>query len=188
MLEAILPMLASGPVGLLVGGVTAFFKGKQELEARRLELQFQDKKFAHEITLRKSDLEIAQAEAQGKKDVAIVEGDSAVEAARMAAMAQASVSDAVTSDQLKEAGPIGKVFLAFVGGLQKLLRPGLTLYLVILAAGVNGLILAAWPSTYPTLPPEQKIKVIMDAVSWVTGQASAVLGYWFYQRASASRG
>jgi len=66
--------LLSPLLGSALGGLFAWLKGNQDLQSKRQDQEFEIKKQSHELALRDKDIEVAKAEAQGRKDVAIVEG------------------------------------------------------------------------------------------------------------------
>lgn len=177
MLTIISSILGSSLLGSITGAWAAWLKGKQELQVRKMELEHNEKRWAF-------DLEVAREEAKARKDVAIIESDGAVDVARMDAMAKAMVADAVTADELKEQGPIGKALLGVVSFVQKLMRPGLTMYLVFSAVTLNGIILSNLPTVFATMGIDRQYDMVMFGLSWVFAQASACLGYYFFQRSS----
>ena len=167
MLAAILSILGSSTVGSLLGGIFAFLNRKTDLEVRRMELNHEASKWLHDATMRDKDLEYAQVEAQGKKDVAIVEADGAAEVARFQAIATAQAADRITA-------------------FNKLIRPVTTVVLLTASCYLNWLLIGKLVEVWPTLPKEQQYDAAMQAFAWTTGQASAVLGYWFVARGSSS--
>jgi hypothetical protein len=178
-------LLGSSFLGSITGMFAAWFKGKQELEVRRLELEHESRKMGHEITLRNMDLEQAKVEAAGRKDVALIEGDAAAEVARMQAIAKVAEADAVTAAEVNAYGAFGKVLMAVVSFVQKIIRPGLTIYLVGCAVIINSTVLAHLGNAMAVASPAEKLRIIELAIGWVSLQASACLGYYFLQRRSA---
>jgi hypothetical protein len=178
MLALFSSILGSSILGSVVGAWAAWLKGKQELAVRKLELEHEGKRWVFEM-------EVAKAEAQNRKDVAMIESDSKIESTRMTAMAQAAASDAVTADEVREQGTFGKIVLACVSVVQKLIRPGLTMYLVYSAVAINILLLANFPTVFATMGVDKQYDMTMYGISWVFAQASACLGYWFFQRSNS---
>ena len=118
MLSALLTLLGSSAFGSLIGGAFAFLNRKADMESKRLDLAHEQARWTHELAVKDKQLAIAQAEAKGALDVAIAEGDARVEAARMAAIAQAQQADKVTAEELKAAGGMRWLLvlaLAFTG-------------------------------------------------------------------------
>jgi hypothetical protein len=58
----------------------------------------------------------------------------------------------------------------------------LTLSLVSMALYLNWLLVERLGTGWDALSTEQKYDAAMQAFAWITGQASAVLGYWFVSR------
>ena len=129
----ILELIGSSVFGTALGGLFAWLNKRTELEAKRLDQAHEEKQWVAQreerIELRKVDLQIVQSEAQGAKDVAVQEGESRIEAARMAAMASAQAADNVTAEHLQAAGG-WRGFLVLVATVNKLIRPVATLSLI----------------------------------------------------------
>lgn len=184
MISAILSLLGSSAVGSILGGIFALLNRKTDLEAKRLELDHERSKWTHELAVQDKQLEYARAEAQGRKDVAIVEGEATVEAARMAAIAAAQAGDRITADELNAAGK-WKWLLVFASTLNRLVRPIATALLAGTAIYVNLLLVWKLADVWTTLTPSQQFDAAMQAFAWITGQAGAVLGYWFVSRGTS---
>lgn len=193
MLEILSGLLGSSAVGGLVGGVLAIFNRRLDIKAKSQEYAFlasqQSAQQAHERGLRKDDLEIAQAEAAGRRDVAIVEGDARESAARMDALASAHAASALTEGQLREAGAFGRVALVVADVLLlKPVRPLATAVLTAMALWLSyELIGQLRADGWATLSPDQKLSTATTALNWCFGQASAALSYWFLSRDRAAR-
>jgi hypothetical protein len=178
MFALISSLLGSSLLGSIVGAWAAWLKGKQELAVRSLELEHESKRWAF-------DLEIAREEAKTRKDIAFIESDGEIEQSRMQAMAQAVAADAVTADEVKAQGPVGKIILGIISAIQKLVRPTLTAYLVYSAVVLNAIILDNLPKIFATMGVDKQYDMTMYGLSWVFAQASACLGYWFFQRSNS---
>ena len=180
MIAAILSILGSSAVGSLIGGVFAFLNRKADLEAKRLD-------HLHELELRRSDMELAKLEAEGRMQVAMVEADGQVDAARMQAIAAANAADTLDAAEIKAAGKVGGLLLVLTDVFRRLIRPALTVALVGAALVLNWLLIERLASTWPSLTPVQQLDAAMQAFAWITGQASMVLGYWFISRGTSGR-
>lgn len=183
MITAILTLLSSSAVGSIIGGLFAMLNRKQDLEAKRLDLEHETKRWAHELALQDKHLEIARAEAQGRERVALIEGDATVEAARMGAIAASEAADQVSAEELAQAGRL-RWLLVLVSAFRKAIRPTLTVALLGSALYINLLVLQDFV-TATDLTPAQQFDLQVQAWSWVMGQASAVLGFWFVSRGTA---
>ena len=174
MLSAILAILGSSTVGSLIGGVFAFLNKKADIEIRRLDQ-------AHELELRKEDRELAKVEAEGRLQVAVAEAEGSIESARMTAIGQAHQADNLDAEAIKSAGGWAWV-LIFTDAFRRMIRPSLTLLLVGMALYLNWLLVERLGAGWETLSIDQRYDAAMQAFAWLTGQASAVLGYWFVSR------
>ena len=183
MITAILSVLGSSAFGSILGGIFALLNKKSDLTAKQMDLDHEKAKWANDLLVKDKDLEYAQAEAQGRKDVAIIEGDSASEVARFAAIGQSFESDKLDPDTLKQAGK-WKVWLILGKAMQAWIRPVLTIVLTSAAIYLNWLLIEKLVDVWPTLNNVQQYDMGMQAFAWITGQASAVLGYWFVSRKS----
>jgi hypothetical protein len=184
MLGAILSILGSSAFGSILGGVFAFLNRKADIEAKRLDLAHEVQSWAHQLSVREKDIEHAKIEAQGRKEVAIVEGESMMEAARFGAIAQAQAADNVTAEELKAAGKM-RWLLVLASAFNRFIRPMATVILATAAISVNLLLMHKLAESWPTLTQAQQYDAAMQAFAWITGQASAALGYWFVARGSS---
>lgn len=174
MLSAILAILGSSTVGSLIGGVFAFLNKKADIEIRRLDQ-------AHELELRKEDRELAKVEAEGRLQVAVAEAEGSIESARMTAIGQAHQADNLDAETIKNAGGWAWLLILTIA-FRKLIRPGLTVLLVGMAVYLNWLLIERLGVGWETLSIDQRYDAAMQAFAWLTGQASAVIGYWFVSR------
>lgn len=180
MIAALLSILGSSAVGSLIGGVFAFLNRRVDLEAKRMD-------HAQEIALRSADMELARLEADGRLQVAVVEGDAQVDAARMQAITAANAADTLGADQIKAAGRVGGLLLVVTDVLRRLVRPVLTVALVWAALWLNWVLIERMGAGWAALSAQQQYDAAMQAFAWVTGQASAVLSYWFVSRGGSGR-
>jgi hypothetical protein len=180
MISAILALLGSSAVGSIIGGVFAFLNRKADIEAKRVD-------HSHELELRRADMELAKLEAEGRLQVAMVEADGAAEAARMVAIGQAHQADVLDAAQIKAAGKTGGLLLVLTDVFRRLVRPVITAVLVGAAVWLNWALIDRLGQGWGNLTPAQQYDAAMQAFAWITGQASAVLGYWFVSRGNAAR-
>lgn len=184
MLSAILSILGSSAFGSILGGVFAFLNRKTDMQAKKLDLEHEARRWTHELAVKDKDLEYAKLEAQGRKEVAIVEGEAAMEAARFQAIAAAQAADSVTAEELKAAGKM-RWLLVLASAFNRFIRPMATVILATAAISVNLLLMHKMAESWPGLTPSQQYDAAMQAFAWITGQASAALGYWFVARGSS---
>lgn len=184
MISAIIALLGSSAFGSIIGGVFGILNKRNDLEVKRLDLLQEEKRWAHDVAMRDKDLQLMVAEAQAKKEVAVVESDGAIETARMVAIGQAHAADTLSAQELQAAGK-WRGLLVGIHGLNKLVRPVLTLIVCGAALYLNWLLLDALVKAWPDLDKTQRFDLGVQAFAWLTGQASAVIGYWFVSRGSS---
>lgn len=176
--------LLSPLLGSALGGLFAWLKGGQDLKGKELDQKFELAKQSHELSLRDKDIALANAEAQGRKDVAIIEGDAAIEVARFGAIAKVEQSDQITADEIKSAG-WWSWLLVWVDAMRKSVRPVLTYAMIGSALWLNFEVLKYFVGDWASLTQTQKYDAGMQAFSWVTTQASGIITYWFMNRKTA---
>jgi hypothetical protein len=184
MISAILSLLGSSAVGSILGGIFAFLNRRADLQAKQMDLVQEQARWAHDLALKDKDLEFAKAEAAGRKDVAIVEGEATIESARFTAIAAANQADRVTAEELVSAGN-WRGWLVLVSVLNRLVRPGATVILAAAAIYLNLLLIGMLVDTWQDLSQLQRYDAAMQAFAWITGQAAAALGYWFVARGTS---
>jgi len=140
MIASLLSILGSSAIGSLIGGIFAFLNRKTDIEVKRMELSHETERWAHELAVRESDLLIAREEAQSRKDVAIIEGDATVDAARAMAIGQIAAAEKVTAEDIKAAGKWG-FLLIFASVFNKMIRPLLTVILAFAALYLNWMVI-----------------------------------------------
>lgn len=186
MITAILSVLGSSAFGSIIGGVFAWLNRKADAEAKRAELEHEARRWDHDLRLRAADMEMAKAEAAGRREVAIIEGDAQAETARMQAIGQSHEADRLSAEELKAAGGM-RWLLVLVAGLNKLVRPLSTLALGGCALYLNWILIDRLGQGWGDLTLAQRFEAGMQAFAWVTGQASAAFGYIFVSRGTSGR-
>jgi hypothetical protein len=184
MIAALLSLLGSSAIGSLIGGVFAFLNRKTDIQAKQIELAHEKDKWEHDLRVRESDLAIAKAEAQSRLDVAVVEGNATVDAARMSAIAQVQMAEKVTAEEIKAAGWWGWL-LVWASAFNKLVRPVLTIALAAAALYINWLVIEKLTGGWLALSADRQYEAGMQAFAWVTAQASMAFGYWFVSRGTS---
>ena len=181
MIAALLSILGSSAVGSILGGIFAFLNKKSDLDAKRMDLDHERARWTHDLAVKDKDLEYARVEAQGRKDVAVVEGDYAAEVARMTAIGLSHQADQITADEITAAGKWGWL-LVFGAALKAWIRPLTTVVLTTAAIYINWLLIDKLAGNWEMLTRDQQFDASMQAFAWVTGQAAACLSYWFISR------
>ena len=180
MISAILALLGSSAMGSIIGGIFAFLNRKVDIEAKRIDHN-------HELELRRFDMDMAKLEAEGRLQVAMVEADGIAEAARMEAIGLAHQADVLDAKTIRAAGKTGGLLLVLTDVFRRLIRPVITVALVGAALWLNWVLVQRLGDGWASLTTEQQYDAAMQAFAWVTGQASAVLGYWFVSRGAVGK-
>jgi hypothetical protein len=181
MIAALLSILGSSAVGSILGGIFAFLNKKSDLDSKRMDLDHEKAKWAHDLAVKDKDLEYVRVEAQGRKDVAIVEGDYSAEVARMQAIGIAQQADQITADEIRAAGTWGWM-LVIGAAFKSWIRPLTTVVLTTAAIYINWLLIDKLAGNWALMSQAQQYDASMQAFAWVTGQAAACLSYWFISR------
>lgn len=185
MIALLLTFLSSSGFGSILGGLMGYLNRKVDLQQKQLDLAHEKDKWAHELEMREADLKQVAAEAAGKREVAVIEGDASIETARMVALGAAQAADRLDGEELKQAGWWGWT-LVLSDAFRRLIRPGLTVLLVGMAVYVNWLLIEKMTgATWALMTVDQQHDVAMQALAWVGSQAGSVCGYWFVARGSA---
>lgn len=183
--ELLSMLLGSSALGTLIGGVFAHYNKKAEIEAKKVELSDRVNQRAHELALRQNDLEQIKAEAAGKREVAVVEGDATIEAARMTAIAAANSADKISSEEYREAG-WWKWLLVWSTAFRTWIRPMATVALTTASLFLTYLLITRFLDVgWLKLDPKDQLSMANMAINWVFAQASASLSYWFLSRGSS---
>lgn len=183
MLELLSMLLGSSALGTLIGGVFAYLNRKSDIEAKKVEREQAKDKFEYDIKLRDKDIEQVKAEAQGRREVAVVEGEASVESARLAAIAASYKADELNPDALKEAG-WWKWLLVLGAAFRTWIRPLATVALTSMALYISWFLLERLlaPGTWEAIPAKERLALAYAALNWVFAQAGSALGYWFVSR------
>lgn len=181
----ILEFLGSSVFGTALGGLFAYMNKRNEIEAKKLDHQLEEKRWAANLASRDKDIEYAKVEAAGRKEVAVEESNAVIEAARMGALSAAQAADKVTADELREAGG-WKWLLVMSSAVNKWVRPVATVTLTYYAMRISMLLIERLTgSDWGAFSQTQRFDLGMESFRWVTAQASAALGYWFMARGSS---
>lgn len=181
MFEFIVTLLGSSAVGSAIGGIFAYLNRKADLQAKQMDQAHEREGWVHKAAMRDKDLAVAQAEAQGKKEVAIVEGEALVAAAQLKAIADVQVAEKVTADEIRAAGKWGVLFV-WVSVFIKSIRPGLTVMVGSTAVALNVALIYMMFRNWDQFSTDTWFQFGQQALVWITGQASMMFGYWFVAR------
>ena len=185
MLTMLLAFLGSSGFGSILGGLMGWLNRKVDLEAKRMDLEHEGRRWAHESAMRQADLEQVKAEAAGRREVAVVEGEASVESARMAAIGAAQAADEIKADLLREAG--GWRWLLIVSdAFRRFIRPGATVALLAVHTYIALLFIDRLTgTTWAQMTVDQRHDIGVQLIAWYGSQASTALAYWFVSRGSS---
>lgn len=181
MFEGIMALLGSSAIGSLIGGIFAFINRRADIEAKRVDYAHEQARWGHDLTVKDKDLEYARIEAQGKMAVAVEEGNALVDAARAKAIADITVAERITPEEIKAAGKWG-FLLVWANVFNKAIRPVLTVALAAAALWLNWLVIHMMTRNWAEFSTDTQFQIGMQAFSWVTAQASMAFAYWFVSR------
>jgi hypothetical protein len=177
MLTALLGWLGGPIFGSVIGGGFGLMNRYMDTKTKAIDLAEEDKKRAHELELKDKDLAYMQAEAVAKKDVAVSEGLSREEIARFESLAKVHEADQINPELIQSAGSMKWMFI-LVDALRRATRPILTW----LVAGSMIYLSMRFALMIPGASEAEKAMLIKDSFTWISGQASMILGYWFVGR------
>ena len=184
-ITGLLSLLGSSAFGSALGGLFAWLNRRTDMETKKLDLAHEIARWGHELQVRQADMEMAKSEAQGRKEVAIVEGEATIESARFAAIAAANVADNVTADELKAAGR-WRWALVLASAYRKSLRSVLTTIVGGAAVSINLVIAWQFIDAWPDLTHDARRELVGQALAWISGQAATMFTYWFVARGGAA--
>jgi hypothetical protein len=131
MFETIGTLAASVFSGGITGIIGVIVQRIFDLKNKKLDIDVAKEKYAHEILLRRLDLDMIEKEFIGRVQVAQVEGEARAEVAESQAFA-ASFQEPVRFADPSKATPGQAWLLVLLDCLRGLIRPVLTLYLAVL--------------------------------------------------------
>lgn len=161
-------LIGSSATGSLFGWIGGWLQRKQDLAARRLELEFERDKLSHELKLREADMLIMKQEAESRERIASIETGGKIEVAQL---------DAIAQGYQQQFGGEGKA-----AGFSRVVRPLLTFWFAIASSALTAVVLwVAW-SRDVQFSADQWQEWVRYAIEWVFFQASVAIGWWFAMR------
>jgi hypothetical protein len=160
-------LLGSNVVGSAIGWLGGLLNRRLDLQVKQLELEDRDRARAHEVTMRKVDVELMQAEAASKERVASIEATGKVQVAEWQSLSESYRQEASIPE----------------GSLAKNVRPLLTL--ILGTAGITqagALLWVAFAVYRVEFSGQQMHELVQYCVAWVFFQAGLVIGWWFANR------
>lgn len=196
MLENIVDFIGSGVLGGVVGLVGTWLKSREEREQKKLDHQhalemrtLDLKEMTHEaeLALRQTKTELA-----GKQAIAQTEADAARDVAAADTQQASYRHDRITYAKGvlgALAGGLGnfmRALLVFVDVIRGLMRPTITLYLLIVESAIAWMLYKVL-STLGGIPASQVAELLVMVVSGVIFLTTTAVTWWFGTRPN-SRG
>ena len=169
---AILAILKSGAVGSALGWIGGAIQKHQDLQVRKVELAFEEKKFAHDLELRRVDIEIMDREIAGKERIASIEAEGKVSVAQLDAIADGYKTQFTGSGR--------------VDAFSRLIRPIVTVYFVLTSTILTYLIFKSAIDSGVQFTQQQWHDWVSYVLEWIFFQSGVVIGWWFAMRASGA--
>ena len=170
-----------GLTGLIGGAVDKVFAYK----TKKLEIEQNRERFAHEVNMRKADAEIMAQEWSARTKVAGVEGEAKVTVEDSKAFAVSLASEDKNYldylDKLNSKQDWFFVILEFVKGM---IRPGLTLYLCLLTTLLYVKAAKLVPSEIDETAALNMVNSIMNTIMYLT---TTCILWWFGTRNKEKR-
>lgn len=132
MLEAVMSVLGGGFTGLIGTGVQKFF----DYKGKKLELEIADKRYAHEIEMKKADAMLMREEFAARTRVAEIEAGAKEATADAAAFAVALQNEPKRYSSEEKLTPAQNWLMVLLDFFRGAVRPGLTIYLCAITSGV----------------------------------------------------
>lgn len=196
MFETLLGILGSAAGGSLIGMVGTAIKGFQEYKDRQAQRQhdLEIRRLDQEDMRLEADLAIKQTEAEfaGKANLANIEGAIALDVAAAELQEKSYDNDKSTySKQVmgKLSGFIGNLMrglLVFVDVTRGLMRPGITVYLMVIES-IICYQLYQLLLEFDVLPAEEAMKLFIVVVNSVVFLTATAVTWWFGSRPNQQR-
>lgn len=165
-----------GLTGLIGGAVDKVFAYK----TKKLEIEQNRERFAHEVNMRKADAEIMAQEWAARTKVAEVEGAAKIEVEDAKAFATSLTTDDKNYlDYLDKLNPKQDWFFVILECVKGLIRPGLTLYLCLLTTLLYIKAAKLVPSEVPVDTALNMVTSIQNTIMYLT---TTCILWWFGTR------
>lgn len=170
-----------GLTGLIGGAVDKVFQYK----TKKLEIEQNRERFAHEVDMRKADAEIMAQEWAARTKVAEVEGAAKVEVEDSKAFTVSLASeDKNYLDYLDKLNSKQDWFFVILEFIKGVIRPGLTLYLCLLTTLLYIKASKLVPSEVPTDAALRMVTEIQNTIMYLT---TTCILWWFGTRNKSSK-
>ena len=170
-----------GLTGLIGGAVDKVFTYK----TKKLEIEQNRERYAHEVNMRKADAEIMAQEWAARTKVAEVEGATKIEVEDAKAFATSLTTDDKNYlDYLDKLNPKQDWFFVVLEFVRGSIRPGLTLYLCVLTTLLYWKASKLVPSVIDPLQAVDMVSSIVNTILYLT--TTCVL-WWFGTRNSGKQ-
>lgn len=167
-------LMSSSGVGAALGWLGGLANRAVDLQAKKMDLEFERSKLQHELNMRDKDAAIMQLELAGKERISSIETAGATAVAGYKAL-----QDSYDHDKSIAAGPKMTAFMKFI-------RPFVTLAFFVGSHAVLGWTL--WMLWYLNLDLGAEFwkDMVTYVIGWEMFQASVIIGWWFANRPSGA--
>jgi len=170
-----------GLTGLIGGAVDKVFAYK----TKKLEIEQNRERFAHEVNMRKADAEIMAQEWAARTKVAEIEGAAKVEVEDSKAFAESlKTEDKNYLDYLDKLNSKQDWFFVILEFIRGSIRPGLTLYLCVLTTLLYWKASQLVPSVIDVAKALDMVNSIINTILYLT---TTCILWWFGTRNTEKR-
>lgn len=175
-LSLITSAFGGGLTGLIGGAVDKVFAYK----TKKLEIEQNRERYAHEVNMRKADAEIMAQEWTARTKVADIEASARVEVEDSKAFAEAiKTEDKNYLEYLDKLTPKQDWFFVILEFVRGSIRPGLTLYLCMLT---TLLYIKASKLVPSDIAPDQALSMVNSIINTITYLTTTCVMFWFGSR------
>lgn len=173
-------LISGGVLGGLTGILGTWLKGRADAKMKKLDIEADKDRMAHELKVKEADQAIMKEEWSGRTKVATVEASGAEAVADAKAFEKSYEASLQYSKGLEPTK--GQAWaLVLLDLLRGLIRPGLTIYLIAITTMIY---FQAEKLMGGDLPPEQAAEIVNKVIGTVLYLTTTCLTWWFGTRNS----
>lgn len=173
---------ASGILGVLSGLLGTWLTKRAEWRQRQQDIEVLKLKQNHELEQRRLDAQILTQEIQGQKELAEINGRTQIETADASAFMSSQTSEPRMYSSEQGRNWFTASLFAMLDFTRGSIRPGLTIYLVILTTMMYFEFLKLMEAQGMVLPITEVTKMVMLILSTVIYLTTTSVTWWFGTR------
>jgi len=180
-LEGVASIFGGGLTGLL-GTVIAKVA---DFKTKKLEMEMANQRFSHEVEMKKTEMQMAAAEAAARIEVTKIDAQGKTDVADAASLKAAI--DAEDQPRLSDPSKITsrqEWLFVIVDAVKTMVRPGLTIYLCVLATMMY---IQARSLMGSAMAPADAAALLREIVNTVLYLTTTCVLFWFGSRNSSSK-